>query len=173
MVNTSEQAALDVYEFLQRFFIMFPKYATLDLHLFSESYGGHYEITAYLINTVNKCYQTNTTHDCVAANITCWEGYNGIYTQNSDAGLYDIRTKNDLPVPTYTKYLENPIVLKSIGVNTTAISKYLEFNEAIYFRFTDSGDLLGGNEMAESLKWKRRKEFNNAVFQEWTVGGVK
>ncbi|CAG8598154.1 15607_t:CDS:2 [Racocetra persica] len=273
MVNTSEQAALDVYEFLQRFFIMFPKYATLDLHLFSESYGGHYvptiaklivennnllksgkikdiipinlkscgigsawvdpiiQIRSYinfaenntykpllgpqLIEamhdtwtlcqyTINECYQTNTTHDCVAANITCWEGYNGIYTQNADAGLYDIRTKNDHPVPTYTKYLENPFVLKSIGVNTTAISKYLEYNEAIYFRFTDSGDVihstmsqveflldndvpimfftgdadyicnwLGGNEMAESLKWKRRKEFNNAVFQEWTVGGVK
>ncbi|CAG8727691.1 13374_t:CDS:2, partial [Dentiscutata erythropus] len=155
-------------------------------------------------HNIDECYKTNTTQDCIAANITCWDGYNGIFTQNSDAGLYDIRTKNDIPVPVYKKYLENPLVLESIGVNTTEITNYLELNEEILFRFTDSGELmhstmsqveflldnnvpimfftgdadyicnwLGGNEMAESLKWKRHQEFKNAVFQEWTIGDVK
>ncbi|RIB12226.1 carboxypeptidase S1, CPD-S1 [Gigaspora rosea] len=272
MVNTSEQAASDIYEFLQRFFAIFPKYASLDLHFFSESYGGHYVpvmakhiiqknnliktdrikdiipinlkscgigaawvdpniqlsyisftenntyeplLDSQLIkemhdkwtlckHDIDECYKTNMAHACIAANITCNEDYMGIFTQNSDAGLYNIRTKSGIPDPVYTKYLENPFVLKSIGVNTTEVTKYLEVNDEIYYRFADTGELMrstmsqveflldndipilfftgdadyicnwfGANEMTESLKWKRHQEFKNAIFQKWTVDGLR
>ncbi|CAG8730660.1 19010_t:CDS:2, partial [Gigaspora margarita] len=251
-VNTSEQAALDIYEFLQRFFVIFPKYAFLDLHFFGESYGGHYGLIPINLKScgiegawvdpiiqlkscisfaenntykpllgpqsikamrdkwilckhdIDECYKTNTTHACITANITCKEDYMEIFTQNSDASLYDIRTKNGIPDPEYAKYLEDPFVLKTIGVNTTEVPNYLEINYEIYYRFADSGDSirstmsqvefllnndipimfftgdadyicnwLGANEMVESLKWKRRQEFKNATFQEWTVDGVR
>ncbi|RIB02601.1 Alpha/Beta hydrolase protein [Gigaspora rosea] len=232
-----------------------PKYASLDLHLFSESYGGHYvPVMAKLIiqnngiiktgklkdlipinlkscgigdkpllspqlieemrdkwplckHDIEECYKTDTIHDCVVANITCLDDYSGIYAQNSNnsnASLYDIRTINGRPDAIYAKFLDDPFVMKSIGVNTNEITSYLEINNDIYNRFTDSGDLMhsmmsqvefllhnnipilfftgdadyicnwmGGNEMAESLKWKRQHEFKNAVFREWNVGEVK
>jgi carboxypeptidase C (cathepsin A) len=41
-VNSSEDAAVYVWKFLQTFFKRFPKYQSRDFGLFTESYGGHY-----------------------------------------------------------------------------------------------------------------------------------
>ena len=41
-VQTTEDAAKDVYAFLQLFFHAYPQYANLPFHAFGESYGGHY-----------------------------------------------------------------------------------------------------------------------------------
>ncbi|KAF0347937.1 prepro-carboxypeptidase Z [Gigaspora margarita] len=149
---------------------------------------------------LDECYKTDTTHDCIVANTTCGDYYNWIFTlksYNTSASIYDIRTFNGLPDAIYANYLDDPFVLKSIGVNTNEITSYLENNMDIYYRFCDSGDLIGstksqvefllhnnipillftgdadyicnwigGNEMTESLKWKRQHEYKNAVFQE-------
>ncbi|KAI9592647.1 Alpha/Beta hydrolase protein [Syncephalis fuscata] len=41
-VSTSDDAAKDVYAFLQLFYEAFPKFHKNDFHVFGESYGGHY-----------------------------------------------------------------------------------------------------------------------------------
>ncbi|CAG8644205.1 7244_t:CDS:2, partial [Scutellospora calospora] len=70
LVNTTEQCASDIYEFLQKFFIKFPKYATLDLYLFSESYGGHYvPIMATLIVQNNNLIRTGKIKDKILINL--------------------------------------------------------------------------------------------------------
>ncbi|RKP05913.1 Alpha/Beta hydrolase protein [Thamnocephalis sphaerospora] len=41
-VSNSEDAAKDVYAFMQLFYTAFPRFQQHDFHLFGESYGGHY-----------------------------------------------------------------------------------------------------------------------------------
>ncbi|KAF0462445.1 prepro-carboxypeptidase Z [Gigaspora margarita] len=41
-LTSSEQAASNLYEFLQLWCVKFPQYANLPFHLFGESYAGHY-----------------------------------------------------------------------------------------------------------------------------------
>ncbi|CAG8577547.1 5065_t:CDS:2, partial [Scutellospora calospora] len=41
-VTSTTQAASYLYEFLESWFSNFPQYASLDFHLFGESYAGHY-----------------------------------------------------------------------------------------------------------------------------------
>ncbi|CAG8451842.1 18646_t:CDS:10, partial [Dentiscutata erythropus] len=93
-------------------------------------------------HNIDECYKTDTAHDCNAATIACSEDYNGIFIQNSGVSVYDIRTKNGLPDPVYKKYLDDPFVMESIGVNTTEITSYLEINGEIYARFSKYGDLI-------------------------------
>ncbi|CAG8745652.1 6246_t:CDS:2, partial [Gigaspora rosea] len=151
----------------------------------------------------DECYKTNSKQDCSIANITCKGDYFGIFVKNSGVGVYDIRTKNGLPDSIYRNYLEKSVILNSIGVNTEATkfievdnkvySRFADSGDIIHSMksqveflldnnipmmfYTGDADFIcnwmGGNEMAESLKWKRHQNFKNATFQEWTVDGVK
>lgn len=41
-ISTSEEAAIDIYAFLQLFLSKYTQYSALDFHITGESYAGHY-----------------------------------------------------------------------------------------------------------------------------------
>ncbi|KAF0545752.1 prepro-carboxypeptidase Z [Gigaspora margarita] len=99
LVNTTEQCASDIYEFLQKFFTKFPKYATLDLYLFSESYGGHYvPIMAKLIVQNNNLIKTEKMKDKIPINLkSCGIGgpwVNPLITMKSYVNYIENNTYN-------------------------------------------------------------------------------
>jgi carboxypeptidase C (cathepsin A) len=59
-VTNERQIATELWDFIRQFYGLYPKYSTLDLYVFGESYAGHYvPATGQVIVESNSIYAKN------------------------------------------------------------------------------------------------------------------
>jgi cathepsin A (carboxypeptidase C) len=60
-VTSENDMAENMYEFFQKFFMAYPKYANLDFYISAESYGGHYgpALAGYIVRANSAAFRIN------------------------------------------------------------------------------------------------------------------
>ncbi|CAG8653370.1 12247_t:CDS:2 [Gigaspora margarita] len=178
-LTSSEQAASNLYEFLQLWCVKFPQYANLPFHLFGESYAGHYipPLAMMILSGSNNVTSSNLQSSKKPlmnlksigigdgwidpmiqynADNYCYDNYFTQFAENLNCNIDDIRTSYDSSLAEdYINYLSKPEVMSAIGAKT----QYVECSDTAYLAFTDTADL----QVARTSIYQLAQVMNNGI----------
>jgi carboxypeptidase C (cathepsin A) len=103
------------------------------------------------VQLYNKCYETNSSEDCSAANAFCFLGYFGTFANNSGLNMHDFRMPIETstlwpPIADFSAFLNQEEVKTAIG----AQKDFSYVNETVFLQFGLSGDTFEGGSTANT-----------------------
>ncbi|KAF0526241.1 prepro-carboxypeptidase Z [Gigaspora margarita] len=156
-LTSSQQAASDLFEFMQIWCAKFPQYASLPFHIFGESYAGHYipPFALMILSGTSDLLSVNLLNINLSVqkpmmnlkSIGIGDGwidpmiqYESLmdYSQQNSLVSSGVFSNMSASLPEdYINFLPKPEVMSAIGAKT----QYIECNPDAYIAFTDTADL--------------------------------